>query len=146
MRKAAFRLIASGVMTTTLALGLTITAVTAANAAAAAPPASTSVAATHAARHHPPCPTIKRVCNRTVAGQSYGNPSLNIRNGPGTGYAWVGSMPYLTWGTVYCYGVGTNVNGNDYWDYIDYNGTWGYVSDYFLYTGGNINSQVSACN
>jgi hypothetical protein len=55
-------------------------------------------------------------------------------------------MPYLTWSTVYCYKVGSNIDGDTYWDYVDYNGTEGYVSDYFLFTNGNINLQVSACS
>jgi hypothetical protein len=142
MRKAASWSIATGVATAFFTLGLTATAV---EAAVAGPPA-TSVAATHAARNSPQCPNTPGGCfPPTVRGQSEGYPSLNIRSGPSTNTAIVGSMPYLSWGTVTCYTTGTNINGDDYWDFTIYNGSQGYVSDYYLYTAGNIYQQVWHC-
>lgn len=83
-------------------------------------------------------------CQRVVTGTSEAS-GLNIRSGPFTGFTSVGSMPYKSTATVYCYLPGSDVNGDSYWDYIDYAGSSGYVSDYWLYTGGAITGQVSQC-
>jgi hypothetical protein len=112
----------------------------------AAGAATLGVAPASAATVHPNCIVDgDGDCVQTHSGTAKAPAGLNIRNAPNTGAGIVGSMPYNSSGTVYCYSTGSNVNGDSYWDYIDYNGTSGYVSDYWLYTGGNINNQVDPC-
>jgi hypothetical protein len=84
-------------------------------------------------------------CVASVAGQSLASPALNVRSGPGTGYGTIGSLPYLQWGRAFCYSSGTVIGGDPYWDYGYYNGTWGYVADWLLYTAGDITVQLDPC-
>jgi hypothetical protein len=84
-------------------------------------------------------------CLPTVAGDGEAPAGLNIRSGPGTGYGVKGTLPYEAGGTVICWATGTPVNGNDNWDDIVSPYGSGYVSDYWLYTGGNIQGQVEEC-
>ncbi|MEV4754255.1 N-acetylmuramoyl-L-alanine amidase [Micromonospora sp. NPDC049559] len=66
-----------------------------------------------------------------------GGGSLNIRSGPGTGYAVVGSATNGTGVSVYCQANGTTVTGyygtSSVWDRI---GTDRWVSDTYVNTGG----------
>lgn len=84
-------------------------------------------------------------CLPTVAGDGEAPAGLNIRSGPGTGYGSKGTLPYEAGGTVICWATGTPVNGNSNWDDIVSPYGSGYVSDYWLYTGGNIQGQVEEC-
>lgn len=91
------------------------------------------------------------VCTRwgtcpTVKGVSAASPYLNIRSGPGTGYASIGKLNFGSSALVGCYSTGTPVMTDQYWDLIDVSGLIGYVSDYWLNTGGNITSQVLNCS
>ncbi|MEQ4568301.1 hypothetical protein [Paenarthrobacter sp. CAP02] len=79
--------------------------------------------------------------------QVYTNNNLNIRRGPGTGYALTGSM--LSSGRVYefdCWTTGTWVDGDNIWLKL-YPGAGGaqYVSDRYVYTGPNITSFLPHC-
>ncbi|MDT0528020.1 N-acetylmuramoyl-L-alanine amidase [Micromonospora sp. DSM 115977] len=62
--------------------------------------------------------------------------SLNVRSGPGTGYAVVGSVADGATVSIYCQAVGTTVTGpygtSNVWDRI---GTNRYVSDAYVLTG-----------
>lgn len=62
--------------------------------------------------------------------------SVNLREGPGTGYARAGSVPDGARVTIVCTGRGTNVTGpwgaTDVWDRLD-SGLW--ISDAFVATG-----------
>lgn len=80
-----------------------------------------------------------------LVGTAKSSTGLYVRQGGGTGFASVASMPYNAQGSVSCYIVGQSVDGDAYWDYIDYDGSAGYVADYWLYTGGNVNEQVTRC-
>lgn len=82
---------------------------------------------------------------RTVEGTAWPSNGLNIRSGPYTGDSVVGTMPHNGTGTVFCYTTGTDINGDSYWDHINSSWGTGYVADYYLYTGGNINQQVDHC-
>lgn len=69
--------------------------------------------------------------------------TLAVRDGPGAGFDEVSTLSNNQEVTVYCYAVGSSVNGDVYWDATDNNT---FVSDYWLYTGGNINMQgVEPC-
>jgi hypothetical protein len=59
--------------------------------------------------------------------------------------------------TVYCYVISNSINGDAYWDLLDdpngYNtsdpsqpGVTGFVADTYVYTGGNVNTQVPHCS
>jgi hypothetical protein len=65
-----------------------------------------------------------------------GGGSLNVRSGPGTGYAIVGSVANGATVKIYCQATGTTVTGTygttNIWDRI---GTNQYVSDAYVYTG-----------
>lgn len=74
---------------------------------------------------------------RPGAGQT-----LAVRDGPGTGFDEVSTLSNNQEVTVYCYAAGSSVNGDSYWDATSNNT---FVSDYWLYTGGNITSQVPPC-
>ena len=113
-------------------------------AAEAAQPAATAAPAAHVRPQCVPDPNSGN-CTTTLTGTSKGSP-LNIREGSGTGFPSTGSMPYDSTGTVFCYLLGSDVSGDAYWDYVDYGGTWGFVSDYWLYTAGDITSQVPGCD
>lgn len=151
------------------ALAVLITPLAAATVMTAAPASATSaphVTVSHVTVSHRPvvvhravpmCPTRGRCClidndgdcTVTVTGTAEGIGGVNIRSGPGTGYSIVGSMANQSTGTVDCYKTGTNINGDSYWDDITtiQGGHFysGFVSDYYLYTGGNINQQVDPC-
>lgn len=103
--------------------------------------------AVHAtAPHRPPCIIDDdNDCLQTVKGTVEATAGLHIRSGPGTGYSIVGTMPYQSTGTVVCWATGTNVNGNTNWDELGSAYGSGYVADYYLFTGGNIQSQVDPC-
>jgi uncharacterized protein YgiM (DUF1202 family) len=62
--------------------------------------------------------------------------TLNVRSGPGTGYATVGSLANGATVSVYCQATGTTVTGTfgttNIWDRI---GTNRYVSDAYVNTG-----------
>ena len=104
------------------------------------------VSATASSTVSPMCiPDNDGDCVQTVGGTAEAPAGLNIRSGPGTGYSIVGSMPYHSTTTVFCFRTGTSVNGNSFWDSIAFNGVTGYVSDYWLFTGGNIDGQVDPC-
>jgi hypothetical protein len=126
---------------------------------AAAGVAGSASAGTHHPSGHaaPPRPAVAKPnrvncipdndgdCLQTVKGTVEATAGLHIRSGPGTGYSIVGTMPYLSTGTVVCWASGTNVNGNSYWDDLGSAYGSGYVADYYLYTGGNITGQVDPC-
>jgi hypothetical protein len=100
----------------------------------------------HAAGKRPPCIVDNDGdCLQTVKGTVEATAGLRIRSGPGTGYSIVGTMPYLSTGTVYCWASGTNVNGDPYWDWTASSYGDGYVADYYLFTGGNPTGQVDPC-
>ena len=65
-----------------------------------------------------------------------GGASLNVRSGPGTGYAAVGSVANGAGASIYCQANGTTVTGyygtSSVWDKI---GTDRWVSDTYVYTG-----------
>ncbi|HEY3732408.1 MAG TPA: hypothetical protein VGL63_00690 [Streptosporangiaceae bacterium] len=141
MRKHLNRLAVTALMAG--ALPLTLSAATA-SATTAHSAASHAAAASHHVR--PYCVVDgDGDCLQTVRGTAEATAGLNIRSGPGTGYSLVGVMPYQSTGTVYCYSSGTVVNGDPYWDWTATSHGNGYVSDYWLYTGGNINQQVDPC-
>ena len=75
------------------------------------------------------------------------SPALNLRTGPGTSYHINGLAYYGDSVEVHCYTTGTVVNGDPYWDLVtDPNtGVEGYGADTFVYTGGNVNTQVRHC-
>ncbi|MFG2040362.1 hypothetical protein [Dactylosporangium sp. NPDC048998] len=83
----------------------------------------------------------------TVYGTAKAPNGLTMRNGPGTGFGWVGSMAYNSKLPVLCYAIGESVNGNSYWDVVD-NGSQHppYVSDYWLDTGGDVTTRgIPSC-
>jgi Bacterial SH3 domain len=65
-----------------------------------------------------------------------GGGNLNVRSGPGTGYAIVGSVANGATVQIYCQAIGTTVTGTygttNIWDRI---GTNQYVSDAYVNTG-----------
>jgi hypothetical protein len=86
------------------------------------------------------------VCNSpTVTGYGEAPAGLNIRQGPGTGYPVAGAIPDGDSVTTWCWHVGTDVNGDSFWDFVTGPYGTGYVSDYWLYTGGNIDQQLYSC-
>lgn len=80
-------------------------------------------------------------------GTVYGIGGVNVRSGPGTNYRIVGSVPNRQPVSVYCYQLGTNINGNPYWDYVPTLGFGdnAFIADAFVYTGADINTQVPPC-
>lgn len=84
-------------------------------------------------------------CVQTIAGESVASPYLTVRDEPSRDFgSVVGSLPYGTWGRAFCwyYNPHDMPGGDPYWDYGYYNGTWGWVADYYLYTGGDITTQI----
>lgn len=78
----------------------------------------------------------------TVNGVAKAPNGLTVRNGPGTGFNDVGTMAYNQSATVNCYVLGTDVDGDSWWDEVYLgDGPVTYVSDYWLDTGGNITTQ-----
>jgi hypothetical protein len=104
-------------------------------------------AAVHTTAKRPPCIVDNDGdCLQTVKGTVEATAGLHIRSGPGTGYSIVGTMPYNSTGTAYCWALGTDVNGNSNWDYVGSSYGSGYVADYYLFTNGNIEAQVDPCS
>lgn len=58
---------------------------------------------------------------------------VNVRSGPGTGYAVKGWLAEGTSVGISCQTTGTTVNGTNIWDYLP--GYGGYVTDAFVLTG-----------
>lgn len=79
----------------------------------------------------------------SVQGWARASSGLSVRSGPGAGFPSLGSLPYNTEVTIYFYENGSNVSGDSYWDVIIYGNQYGFISDYWTYTGGNITGQVS---
>jgi hypothetical protein len=63
---------------------------------------------------------------------------LHVRQGPGYGFASLGSLPYDTHVTIYYYEEGAaggpGKKPNDYWDVIEYNGQYAFLPDYWVLT------------
>jgi uncharacterized protein YraI len=79
-------------------------------------------------------------------GQAKAPNGLTIRSGPGAGFNAEGTLAYNASITVDCYSYGSDVNGDYWWDsYHTSSGGPYYVSDYWLYTGGDITGQVDSC-
>ena len=136
MRKHLNWLIGAGLMSAALAVGTMATTASAATARVGHQPAS-HVSAVRP--HNRPFYTLH------VTGTAWPSNGLNIRSGPGTQYSIIGTMPHNGTGTVFCYSDGTDIHGDPYWDAIMSNWGQGFVSDYYLYTGGNIYDQVDGC-
>jgi hypothetical protein len=144
------RFLTAGIITAGLPLCLMATTASAATASRAgnASPSRTLTGATQA---RPFCIVDPDGdCLQTIGGTAKAPAGLSIRSGPGTNYGAVGQMPYNSTGTVYCYATNADpnhgiINGDPYWDQIVSSHGTGYVSDYWLYTGGNINQQVDPC-
>ncbi|MDR6438810.1 hypothetical protein J2790_003977 [Paenarthrobacter nicotinovorans] len=84
---------------------------------------------------------------RAKCAQVYTNYNLNVRRGPGTGYALTGRM--LSSGLVQefdCWTTGTWVDGDNIWLKL-YPGSLGaqYVSDRYVYTGPNVTTILPHC-
>jgi hypothetical protein len=128
-----------------LAVGLAA-AGTAGTASAGTHHAHGRVPAVHTTAKRPPCIVDDDGdCLQTVKGTAEATAGLHIRSGPGTGYSIVGTMPNQSTGTVYCWALGTDINGNSNWDYLGSAYGNGYVADAYLFTNGNIESQVDPC-
>ena len=143
--------LAAGIITAGLPLCLMATTASAAPASRAGV-AAPSHALTGATQARPFCVIDPDGdCVQTVGGTAKAPAGLTIRNGKGTNSSSTGHvMPYNATGTVYCYATDTNaqygvINGDPYWDEIVSSYGTGYVSDYWLYTGGNIYQQVDPC-
>jgi len=82
----------------------------------------------------------------SVPGYGRAPNGLTIRNGPGAGFDAEGTLAYNQEITVDCWSPGSDVNNDSDWDsYHTSSGTILWVSDYWLYTGGTITSQVPSC-
>lgn len=93
-----------------------------------------------------------------VSGKVEANPSLNVRSGPGTGYALVGTVSFGSSIQISCYSTGTSVtatwpDGSTWtttvWDGLQDAGTGRfsghYVSDAWINTGGDTSKMVPHC-
>lgn len=71
--------------------------------------------------------------------------SVNIRNGPGTGNAVTAVARRYDSVTVWCY---ADDSTGAHWDHLsdDTQGVEGWIRDDFVYTGGDITTQVTYCN
>ncbi len=145
MHKALKRIVFTGLLAATLPLGLLATTASAATTAQAAAPATASAAtatpAGHTASASHISPSPGQVKPMSVNGYVWATDGLYVHSGPGTGYSHVGLLYYHTWATVGCWAVGNAIGGNPYWDWIG----WGWVPDYWFYTGATINQQVGPC-
>lgn len=125
-----------------------------AGTAAAAPstPANALASSHTASPSSPKCipsPYTGQCNSPTVSGKPWYSDGVNIRALATSDSAREGGLPGSASTTVYCYTVGQFQSNppysDDYWDYVDYNGVTGYISDAFLNTGGTITSQVYPC-
>jgi hypothetical protein len=84
-------------------------------------------------------------CYLHVTGTVWPSNGLNIHSGSPTG-AVFDVLPYNYSNNTDCYTTGPVIHGNPYWDSIwdSRAGRTGWVSDYYLYTGGNIYNQVDS--
>lgn len=83
---------------------------------------------------------------RSKCAQVYTNYNLNVRKGPGTGYAYAGWM--LSSGKVYefdCWTTGTWVDGDNIWLKLYSNSGPSYVSDRYVYTGPSVTTFLPHC-
>lgn len=86
-----------------------------------------------------------------VTGTILANPSLNIRSGPGTGYAVVGYANYGAVVNISCYTFGEYVGGGYWpsstWDRITNpaTGATGYAADTWISTTYDVKTMVPAC-
>lgn len=142
------RLMLTGLIGVGLPLGLF------AGTAAAAPSTNAgALVARHAASpRSPECipsPYTGQCNSSTVPGTPWYSNGVNIRALATADSAREGGLPGGASTTVYCYAVGQYQSNppysDDYWDFVDYNGVTGYISDAFLNTGGTITSQVRPC-
>lgn len=77
--------------------------------------------------------------------QVYTWTNVNKRSGPGTGYAYTGT---LSAGGVYefdCWTTGSYVDGDNIWLRVYAAGTMSYVSDRYIYTGPNVTTILGHC-
>ena len=80
--------------------------------------------------------------SNSVPGWTRSPGGLNVRFGPGSGFPSLGTLAYNTQVSVIGYQTGEDVNGDSYWDAVNYGGNLAFLSDYWVYTAGNINQQV----
>lgn len=148
MHKPIRRLMLAGLIAAGLPLGLSAGTAVAASAAHAGTARSTAAVSPRT----PTCvpsPYTGRCYSPTVQGTPWDSNGDNIRYAPTANSAREGGLPYGASTTVYCYAVGQYQSNppwsDDYWDFVDYNGAYGFVSDAYLNTGGTITSQVYPC-
>lgn len=103
----------------------------------------TATAAHAASTHAAVAAAAHPAVGYSVQGWTRASSGLSVRSGPGAGFPALGSLPYNTQVTVYFYEAGSNVSGDPYWDVIIYGNQYGFISDYWTYTGGDITGQVA---
>lgn len=149
------RIMATGIV----AAGLPLSLLTSAGAASAATATASTVSATRdvaAVRGHEqplcvPSPYTDRCNSPTVQGTPFSPTGDFIRHDPTAKSADLGGLPPGVYTTVFCFSVGQSQSGpgssspDDYWDFVDYNGISGFISDAWLNTSGAITSQVPVC-
>jgi hypothetical protein len=76
-----------------------------------------------------------------LTGRVIASPCLNFRSGPYSSATLIGCIPYNTIIDISCTSSGSSVTGpygtESTWDYTSWNGTSGFVSDAWVYTGTN---------
>jgi hypothetical protein len=132
-----------------------IAAAAAAPIGLAAPAAGAAVSAPSAPGAHAqplcvPDPNTGTCNPPRVPGKPWFTQGANIRPATNTGPAPVGALPFGVSTTVFCYATGQSVSSlviaNDrFWDFVDFNGHEGFISDAVLNTGGDITTQVRQC-
>ena len=61
----------------------------------------------------------------------YTTATVNVRSGPSTGYAVIGTVPSGASPTYHCWTQGQNINGVDVWFNMTYGSVTGYISSYY---------------
>lgn len=86
------------------------------------------------------------VIGPTVSGSPNTTAGVNARQWPNENSAKIGFLPYGASGTVYCWSYGDPGSAYQYWDFTGVPGHLGFIADRYLFTGGDITTQVNQCD
>lgn len=74
----------------------------------------------------------------------YTTATVNVRTGPSTGYAVLGTVPSGASPTYHCWAQGQNINGVDVWFNMTYGSMTGYVSSYYDNSSYSTDSAITS--
>lgn len=119
---------------------------TATPAAAAVPKLSSTIKLCSSFPHNGYGGTVYKSDRASKCAQVYTDITLNVRRGPGSGYAYAGYT--LRAGQVYefdCWAYGEWVDGDNIWLKVYTASGTSWVTDRYVYTGPNVTSIIGRC-